>query len=161
MSAESEPTEKIKTIECQNFNEGLIALRNLAKSTHERANRLILIVVTGKPNSGKTKLIKEFLSRDNDFNQNGQPKAKKAMGFQAVSEYKIKNSLPSKFLLVEDVSNPDSIQINASKLGLSVDIYVYLINPNNSNDATDFGTFPPDLIIKNPESQIKQVYARN
>ncbi len=147
----------------KNFERGLEMTFGLAEAKLKEKHSMVVILILGEPNAGKSTLkialLKKVFRDSNDginFNSRGET------GFEEVEKQQQKNTeqnptLPTEFLIVEGYGNIDLLKLQAQKLGLKVDIAVYIYNPDTTQYVSKSATSQADIIIENRDSVKKKL----
>ena len=145
----------------KNIEKGISTTLQLAEAKLKEKKSMVVIVVTGEPNAGKTFFMKNFLEKARkDIKDGIHFNAKGAIAFSGVARLQQDNTqdnptLPTEYLVVEGVGNIDLLKLQAKNLGLDVDISIYIYNPHNTQYISESKLRDTNIIIENPDSQIK------
>lgn len=144
---ETEPREN----EISNFDTGLEKLKDLVKEKSASQERVI-VVIDGKPNSGKSTLSRKFLESNNPSN-----KFYCATGINSLEvQYSLNLAKQSKVIFFEEIEkNRVAADIEMQKyFGQNTDIFVYLhSSSSNMKMPSDLSQF--DIVIENSQANIK------
>ncbi|MBL8030046.1 MAG: hypothetical protein JNN11_02240 [Candidatus Doudnabacteria bacterium] len=123
-------------------------LMKMAELKYAENNSMVLVVINGEPNAGKTELKNRFQAY---FPKVAGPKplCTAVTGFQKLETLQ---EFPEKFLLVEEVIPSALADKLAADSGLTVGLYIYIYNPNLAEHISESSSKRADLIIINPDS---------
>ncbi len=127
---------------------GLARLKSIAEKKYTEKGGMVLIVITGEPNAGKSELRNRFQSELGN-RESIKPEITSVVGLQRVTELQ---QYPQKYLLVEEVTTVEMLTSMAARKGLNPDLYVYIYNPNLVEHISNSSIKSADLIIINPDS---------
>lgn len=137
-------SEKTET----SLESGLVRLKSIAEKKYTEKDGMVLIVITGEPNAGKSELRNRFQS-ELGKRESIKPEITSVVGLQKVESLQ---KYPKKFLLVEEASSIEYVKTIAANKGLSPDLFVYIYNPNLVEHISNSSIKSADLIIINPDS---------
>jgi AAA+ ATPase superfamily predicted ATPase len=133
------------------FKTGIEKLSSLIREKSQSKD-IVVILIEGKPNSGKTTIIKQFVEEFDDS-------VTSFVGIEKLSEIDyLKKVQDSKVLFIEEIGlDKNTANYNLNKqISREFDIVVYIYNPSisklnvdNANDA--------DIVMKNLDSKVKKI----
>lgn len=160
MPPESETTKEIEAKTVVGLEAGVKRAYEIALNKFNAEKRMIVVVVTGEPNAGKSRFRNIFQTNYTALENNGST-VRGTIGFNEVAQLQNIHStdapiLPTQYLIIEQAAISKLVaERNAKRLGLNVDVYVYIYNPNLARSTGRSEKISADLIIINPDSQVK------
>lgn len=141
---------------CENVEEGLSLLSDLAQLKKKESENSLLIVINGMPNSGKTFLGAAF--RDKNAKAINLPDPER------LEDNHYKEMIKGfDYVTVTDTGERFVIDRKLQRiLGRKSDLFAYMYNPNTEQLFSSYAK-GADIIIKNSQAEVKnsQSYARH